>query len=459
MKELRFASNRRRLGGLVGVLLGTVLIVGCSPKPVTRKSQSVAKVAVKTVAVATQAIPQTTVQPASIHAYHRVEIRANTSGFVKNLSADIGQWVQAGDVLAQIDVPELEMQREVIQARIAQLTAQEQQAAALIDLADAAVQSATAKVAESQSLVAGGQAAVAAADAELNRTQDLVGRGSLQSRVLDEARMKRDSQAANKQAIESGTDSAKANVAVAKAKQRSAQADWKAAQAATEVSKRQLKELDVLIEYSQLKAPFDGLVTMRNIEPGDLVRSSTEGSSDKPLYVISQIDKVRVRIPVPESDAAMVNAGDAIALTFPSFKNEPPINATVTRVSGSLDPATRTMLVEADLTNEDRKLMPGMFGQARIEMQTTINASVLPSRAIRFDETGKAYVYVVGDDDVVSIADVATGLDNGQSIEVLSGVQPGQRVIDSHLKRFADGQSVAVLRSQSRDVKEEASWD
>ncbi|QDT12515.1 Toluene efflux pump periplasmic linker protein TtgG precursor [Planctomycetes bacterium K23_9] len=442
MRDLRPVSTLYR----IAVLCTVALMAGCSPEQVTLKSKEAGKVQVRTVAVATEAIPQTTVQPASVHAYHRVEIRANTSGFVKTLNTDIGELVQAGDVLAEIDVPEMLMQREVIEARIERLVAEEQQAEALIELAEAAVKSATAKVAEAESLVAGTDASVAAAEAEFSRTQDMVGRGSLQSRVLDEVRMKRDSESANKQAVESATDSARANVAVAKAKKRAAEADMKAAKAATEITKRELEEIDVMIAYGTLKAPFTGLVTQRNIEPGDLVRSASEVGSGKPLFVISQIDKVRVRIPVPESDAALVNPGDSIALTFPSFKAEPPMAATVTRISGSLDPATRTMMIEADMPNPDGKLMPGMFGQALIQMDTTLAANVLPARAIRFDETGKAYVYVVGDDDVVSIADVATGLDDGNSIEVLSGVEPGQRVIDSHLKRFTDGQQVAVLQ-------------
>lgn len=442
MKDLRSVSDFCRLG----VLATIAALAGCSSEQVTLNSKVDQKVPVKTVAVVSEEIPQTTVQPASVHAYYRVEMRANTSGFVKKLNTDIGELVKAGDVLAEIDVPEMQMQLEVMEARIQRLAAEEQQAEAMIELAEAAAGSATAKVAEAESMVAGSEASVAAAEAEFSRTEDMVGRGSLQGRVLDEVRKKLDSESANQKAVESATESAKANVSVAKAKKRSAEADLKAAKAATEIAKRQLEELEVLIDYATLKAPFDGLVTARNIEPGDLVRSGSEVGSGKPLFVVSQIDKVRVRIPVPESDAAMVNPGDAITLTFPSFKDEPPMNATVTRISGSLDPSTRTMMVEAEIPNPDRKLMPGMFGQALIKMETTMAANVLPARAIRFDESGRAYVYVVGDDDVVSVADVATGLDDGNSIEVLSGVEPGQRVIDSHLKRFTDGQKVAVLQ-------------
>ena len=86
-----------------------------------------------------------------------------------------------------------------------------------------------------------------------------------------------------------------------------------------------------------------------------------------------------------------------------------------------------------------------MFGQASINLSAKVAANMLPARAIRFGAEGNAYVYVVGQDDTVTVKDIQTGLDDGKSIEVRSGLEPGQRVIDAHLKRFTDGQKVAVL--------------
>lgn len=136
---------------------------------------------------------------------------------------------------------------------------------------------------------------------------------------------------------------------------------------------------------------------------------------------------------------------DDVKLTFPSFPDEAPIEASVTRLTGDLDPGTRTMLVEAELPNPDRKLLPGMFGQATITLSTRAVANMLPARAIRFDESGSAYVYIVGDDRTVSVVPVETGFDDGHTIEIVSGVVPGQQVIDAHLQRFADGQPVSIL--------------
>ena len=125
------------------------------------------------------------------------------------------------------------------------------------------------------------------------------------------------------------------------------------------------------------------------------------------LYSSSvKLTKCEFTCPVPEADAAAINRGDKVSLSFPSFPSEEAVHATVTRVSGSLDASTRTMLVEAELPNPDQKLLPGMFGQATITLATKVAANMLPARAIRFDESGQAYVYVVGQDETVSIVNI-----------------------------------------------------
>ncbi|EMI40921.1 efflux RND transporter periplasmic adaptor subunit [Rhodopirellula sp. SWK7] len=428
------------------VLALCLLIAGCTgTKPVAKKVDSQFIVPVKTVAVATSSVKRTTVQPATVHAFYRAEVRVKASGFVGAIKADIGDYVEKDAVLAIIDVPEMLKQRDVVEAKIGRWESEERRAAAGVSLAEARVRSAEAMLAEAKSQLGGVEASLAASESEFNRTQDLVQRGSLQNRMLDESRMKRDSELARKQAKASSVESAEAQVEVAQAQVDSAKADLDAAKAETEISRRQLEELDVLIGYATVKAPFAGVVTERNVEPGDLVRESSEVGSGKPLFVVSQIDRVRIRIPVPESDAPLVNRDDEVTLTFPSFEGEKPLVAGVTRRSGSLDPSTRTMMVEVVVDNPDGKLLPGMFGQASINLSTNAAANMLPAQAIRFDETGNAYVYAVDSEETVSVVPIQTGMDDGNVIEVLSGIGPGQRVIGSHLKRFVDGEKVTVL--------------
>lgn len=427
-------------------VLPALLVAGCSAQPTVVTERAVKKpVMVKTVAVTQEEIQQTSKQPATVHALYRAEIRANVGGYVLDVKADIGQVVQAGDVLATIAVPELEKQQQVLKAKVARQKAEEARAVAGVGLAKANVDAGKARLQQAAAEVSRSEADVAAMESEYARTKDLVDRRSLESRILDEVRQKRDAAVASKQAMESAIASAKAGVAVAEAKLTAANAEVDAAKAETEVAIRQLEELQVLIDYSILKAPFTGLVTARAIEPGNLVRAASSVGNGKPLFVISDVSKVRVHVPIPEADAALINNGDRVILRFPSFPEQQAIEANVTRRTGDLDASTRTMLVEIELENPDGRYLPGMFGDATIELKTKMALNMLPAQAVRFTKTGEAYVYVVGDDNKVTVVDITTGYDNGASIEVTSGVQAGQVVVDAHRKRLADGQPIEVI--------------
>ncbi len=431
----------------ISALCLAAALSGCSQETeITLQKKNTPPVPVEMISVTQEQVTRTTTQPATILPYYKAELRAKVSGYVSEVKADIGDYVKQGTVLATIDVPELQKQRLVLQAQVTRYESEEKRAEAGIELSQADVQSAEARLAQSKSELNRVKAVVAAAEAEFARTSDLVKRRSLESRVLDEVRKKRDSELASQQSVNSAINSAMAEVVVAKAKQKSAQADLQAAKAQTSIARRQLEELEVLLAYSQIKAPFAGMITARSIDPGDLVREANEVGKGEPLFVIDQIEQVRIQMPVPEAEAALVNRGDLVTLRFPSFAGEAELKAKVSRFTGALDPHTRTMLVEADVPNPDRKLLPGMFGQATITLSAQITASTLPSRAIRYESSGQAYVYAVDDDDVVSIVQVSTGIDNGQSIEILSGIIPGQKVIDAHLKRFQSGDKVAPLQ-------------
>lgn len=430
------------------LLLAVISLPACSQPDSQAKSEQKSKlVPVKTVSVEEVVIPRTSTQPATIHPFYEAEIKAKVSGYVKELKADIGDYVEQDAVLAVLEVPELQKQSEILYAKIERHVALEQQATAGVDLAKAEVLSAQARLAQSKSEMSRVEASLAAVEAEFERTQDLVQRQSLERRVLDEVRKKRDSELAAKQSTESAITSAEAEVTVAKAKQAAADADAKVAQTNTKIARSELDELNVMIDYATLKAPFAGIVTKRSLDPGDLVQNKDAGDSGQSLFVISQIDKVRVQMPVPEADAALVNRGDKVTLTLPFFSSETPLTGSVTRMSQSLDRSTRTMLIEVELENSDGKLLPGMFGQATIDLSTKVAAATLPARAVRFDESGNAYVYILSSDDSVSVTDVKTGMDNGNSIEILSGVEAGQRVIDAHRERFTTGQKVTVLKN------------
>ena len=426
---------------LISTIALSISCVGCSQSKEPPTAKTIAPVKVRTVSVQEQPSARTTTQPATVHAYHETEIRPRVSGYILEVNVDIGDVVESGKPLASIDVPEMEQQREILIANIARKEAEETRATSGIKLAAANIEAAKAELKEAKSQLKSVDASLTAAEAALNRVTDLVGRGSLEARMQDEAREKRDSLVAQREALGSAVVSSEAAVVVAQANQSAAEADLKAAQADTKIAEQELKEVEVLMNFATLTAPFKGVITQRNAEPGDLVSKDDRSAA---LFVISKVDVVRVHVSVPERTAAFINRGDTLKLTFPSFEEEKTIDAKITRTSGSLDPNTRMMLVEAEVTNKDGKLIPGMFGQASIPVGAVENVAVLPARAVRFTETGDAYVYALKDNEV-SIVNVTTGTDDGSTIEIVSGLDAGSTVIDAHLQRFTDGQEVEVL--------------
>lgn len=396
---------------------------------------------VRAVRVDQEQVLRSVTQPASIEPWYRTEIRAKLSAYVSEVKADIGTVVHPGDVLAVLDAPEMNTRMAIIEARIERLLAEEGRARSGVTVATANLESAAAAVRQAKAQVAGNDAAVKAAQADLNRISDLVNRGSLEARNQDIAMRTVESATAGRTASEAAIQAAEAGITVARAKIEAAEAELKVAQTETQIARTELQELQVMMKYLTLTAPFSGVVTSRSINPGDLVATGNAGG--KPLFEVIQLNKVRCRIDIPERDAAFVRPGDEVSLTLPSFPDEK-FTAKVSRAGQSLNEQTRTMQIEADIDNPKGRLLPGMFGQATVTMGGTKTVSSLPSRAVRFDEKGAAFVYVIRDNDTVAVTPVTVLADNGQIVQ-LDGLAPGLLVVDAHLKRFADGQQVQAM--------------
>ncbi len=411
----------------------------------TAKSPSPAPVQVEVLAASKTTRERTTTQPATIHAYFEAHVFAKAAGYLCELKTDIGALVKAGDVLAVIGIPEMAMRREAKLASIRQLEADERRAASQVAVAEASIASYQAKRGKAEAEVVEADAALTAARVELNRVADLVKQRAVADRLLDEAQKKHDASAARKTATEAAVRSADAELNLAKAQNEAAQADRDVASATTDVARRELGELDELLKYAELVAPFDGVVAERHVEPGDLVRDSQTGSSQDgdPLFVIAQVDRVRVRVPIPERDSTLATVGDSARITLQALPGEV-LNGTISRVSGALDETTRTMLVEVDLPNPDGRLRPGMFGQATITLAPPSDTLSLPAGAVRYTEQGASYVYVVSGSNDVEIVDVKTGRDHGEQIEIVEGLDGDERIVGPQLRRLKPKQKVTV---------------
>lgn len=204
-----------------------------------------------------------------------------------------------------------------------------------------------------------------------------------------------------------------------------------------------LAEADALLRYATIEAPFAGIVTARAIDPGDMVfeASSPKGGSE-PLLKVAKLDVIRVKTYVPERDAVWTDVGDAATIMFDALPGRI-FRGEIARLSGAIDPGTRTMLVEIDLQNDEARIRPGFYGQTRITLEHRERALAVPLAAVRFDD-GKAYVLALAGDDTVRRADVITGVEAGGFLEIVSGLTERDRVVAAPPATLTDGAAVRL---------------
>ena len=398
-------------------------------------------------------VARTTTQSATVHAYQQAEIHAKVAGYLQTLKADIGQSLKKDAELGVIQVPEMVKARESQAAEVKRLEALEKRFEAEKTLAAANQEAAVASHKQAKALVLEADAKLVAETKERDRVRELVADKSVASRLLDEAEKKYAAAAAAKTAAEAAAASAKSQIAVAKAKVSVADQIAKAAVEETNVAKKKLAEMDELMKYATLKAPFAGVITERNVDVGDLVRNVQTATDKprKPLFIVADLSKVRIHVMVPEHDAGSIQTGAEVALKFralPGYKFKSPPK--VTRTAKMLDKQTQTMLVEIELDNTKQNgswaMLPGMYGEATIILNRRKDALVLPAEAVRFDSKGNSTVYVVNADDTIRIAKVKTGVDFGDQIEITEGLNPGDRIVGPLIGRLKDGQKVRVRK-------------
>jgi HlyD family secretion protein len=306
------------------------------------------------------------------------------------------------------------------------------------------VQAAQAQQSQAAAEVAQTDAQLNADTSEFKRVTQLVEQKAVAGRLLDEALQKLEASTSAKAAVEAALQSARAAVTVAQEKAAVAKAGVKAAAAKTDVVRKELEELATMMQYAMLKAPFKGVVTRRHVDPGDLVRNIQDASesSREPLFEVAQVDRVRLRIAIPEMEAPLARVGNAVSLKLRSLPDQE-FEGKISRMARRLDESTRTMLVEVDMDNAEGLLIPGMYGEATVTLQQTPDALVIAATAVQFDKTGNSSVYVV-ENGAVKIVPVITGHDDGRQIQILSGIDETAKIAAGRIGRFKDGQKVKV---------------
>lgn len=215
-------------------------------------------------------------------------------------------------------------------------------------------------------------------------------------------------------------------------------------QAALKVSEAVVSRLETDQSYQKVVAPFDGMITRRNIDLGSLITAGS-GSSVTSLFELQQAGTLRVFVDVPQSFSPSVQAGTTASVDVREFPNER-FEAKVVRTSGALDPATRTLRTELHLPNTDGRLVPGMYAQVKLALTDGRQPLVVPANTLVIDSSGVSVV-TVGSDNRVARNPVRLGRDFGREVEVVSGIAPDVRLVVSPRDDLRAGEEVSIVET------------
>jgi RND family efflux transporter MFP subunit len=364
-------------------------LAGCSspaPASVAHAEAAPTPLQMKLVKPKRERVTRTIALTANVEAYEQVSLYAKVAGYLKTVNVDIGDRVRKGELLAALEVPEIDQQRRAALSEIAERQADLDKARADAELASVI----------------------------FVRSEHLRVKEAITEQDMDEARARH--------------STASAQVEVAQSRLRAAQAH--------------LAEVSALLAYSRITSPFDGIVTRRFVDPGALLQAATASNSVTPIVTIARIDIMRVFVDVPEPNAPLISQDEAAVLRVGSVPQRT-FKGNVTRYSGALDPSTRTMRTEVDLCNSDAMLRPGMFGNLTIRIIDHPDALTLPNDVVRHDDGG-TFVYVL-DRARVSRRALETGLTSDDSVEIVSGIDDGARVITGSSTELKTGVSVRAV--------------
>jgi membrane fusion protein, multidrug efflux system len=377
-------ASRRKLG-----ILGVVAIAGALTLVVTgirAREDSSTKLkewtddqAVPSVAViypSPSVLSATIDLPGRLEAYYRAPIFARVNGYVKSWSADIGARVKAGEVIAEIDAPDLDQQ--LLQAR-----------------ADLTNQQASAKLSE----------------VTLARRKTLIASNFVSMQEIDE----RTADLSNKNA---SVNSSQANV----------------------------ERLEALAGYKKITVPFDGIVTARNTDVGALINAG--GGSGPPMFIVSDIKKLRVYVNVPQTYVPSVKIGAKGTIMVPEYPTRT-FEATVEASAQSVDVNSGTTQMQLALDNGAGELMPGGFANVRLGLQRDTVPLNIPASALIFDQKGLRVATVTSDNKIL-FKPVTIARDLGRDIQLAGGITLEDRVISTPPDGILDGDAVRVVSTKGR---------
>jgi len=347
--------------------------------------------------------------------YQQVDLHAKVSGYIRWIKVDIGDRVRQGEVLALLEVPELQNQLEGAQAE---------------------VRHSQSDITRAQSEVASAESTYSALHAEYTRLEEASKQrpGLIAEQELDDARAK-DRQAA--------------------AQVGAARASLDAMQQQLGVSRATRSRLETMSGYEQIIAPFTGVVTKRYADTGTLIQAGQDNNTQTlPVVQVAESDLLRLRMPVPESDVPYIQVGGEVQVKVSATGHT--FTGKIIRFSRALDTNTRTMLTEVDVPNHDLSLNPGMYAETRIQLQQKNDALILPAQAV-VENGDQSYVLLVDRTNHLEKRNVTLGIETSNRVEITGGLQAGDKVIAAGQTGYQPGEVVSPQAAFIPTAAEEGS--
>ena len=380
--------------------------------------------------------------PATVRGNQTIDLYSKVGGFVESVSVDIGDKVAMDQVLAQLDIPEMETELVSKESMIRQAEAEHAQAEAALQETEAKLEAYYAAVDEANTIRAQKQALANYENRELQRLSQLANSGAIRRELIDSAQYKALAAQSDLKAVDATVATAQANLRGAKAGIIKAKADIDAARSRVDVAKANADHTRALMNYATIRAPWDGLVTKRMFDAGAFVQSAAGNSAAKPIFQLARTDIVRVTFALSTSNISGLNKGDRAVLHRIEAIKGAQFEGAVSRFSAGLDANTRMMQVEVDLPNPDSRLKPGYFGYVQVFLQDYKDVPVVPSAAV-VGEGENAHVFLVRDGAAVKKR-VTVGFDNGKQAAIVEGISAGQSLISNVPSGLSNGDAVRV---------------
>jgi len=375
---------------------GSCLLASCHSAPAP--APEVPTVPVATVGPAT--LENNLVLSAEFEPFQDVDVMSKVAGYVKSIRVDIGSRVRQGDVLAVLEVPEIQ-----------------------------------ADVDKAQAGVAAAQANVLTAEAGVQRAQATAGLAHLSFQRINDVATK------NKGLVpRQDVDVAQSRDAEAVAQVASARSGLKAAQQSKLSAQSDLARAAAMRQYATIRAPFSGVVTKRYANTGSMIQAGTASQSQAmPVVRLAQNNVLRLTLPVPVTDVAGVKDGEPVDVNIAN----PPrtLRGKISRYANSVQMSTRTMDTQVDVPNADGTLIPGMYAEVHLHLADRANVLSVPLDAVDGLGTSVEQAYVVRSG-VIHVVQVTTGLQTPNRLEVLTGLQPGDQVIVGRHTGLSEGEKV-----------------